>query len=211
MQWIGYLAATLVFCTFAMRTMVPLRIVAIGSNVAFIAYAAPLHLWPIAILHGLLLPMNALRLCQVRRMLAALRVAETEGIDVTPLLTLMEKHQHAAGVFLFRKGDAADCAYYILSGEIEFPERHAHLGPGHFFGEVGVFASRGVRTGSARCVSDVTLYAIRKRDLVAAYYSSPPLAMALIGLIADRMGDNLALADAALMPAGVHQAGGVTN
>jgi CRP/FNR family transcriptional regulator, cyclic AMP receptor protein len=198
MEWIGYLAATLVFCTFAMRTMVPLRVVAIGSNVAFVAYAAPLHLWPIVILHGLLLPMNVLRLREIRRMLALLRVAKTQAIDVAPLLAQVEKRRYTAGATLFRKGDAADCAYYVVSGEVEFPERHARLGPGHFFGEVGVFASRGVRTSSAQCVADTTLYRIRESDLVTAFYRSPPLAFALVRLIADRMGDNLELADEAL-------------
>jgi hypothetical protein len=35
----GWVAAVLVFSAFFMRTMIPLRIVAIASNVAFIAYA----------------------------------------------------------------------------------------------------------------------------------------------------------------------------
>jgi len=194
-----------VFCTFAMRTMVPLRLVAIGSNVAFIGYAAPLHLWPIVILHGLLLPMNVLRLREIRRMLAALRVAKTADIDVAPLLAQVEQRLYEAGATLFSKGDVADCAYYVVSGEVEFPERHARLGAGHFFGEVGVFASRGTRTSSARCVSDTTLYRIRESDLVAAFYRSPLLALALVRLIADRMGDNLARADEALDRSGVQQ------
>ena len=35
----GYIASALVFMTFYMRTMLPLRIAAMVSNVAFIAYA----------------------------------------------------------------------------------------------------------------------------------------------------------------------------
>ena len=35
---LGYLASTLVFATFWMRTMLPLRLVAIASNVAFAGY-----------------------------------------------------------------------------------------------------------------------------------------------------------------------------
>jgi len=44
---IGFLASALVLATFAMKDMVNLRIVAICSNVAFIAYALVLHLVPI--------------------------------------------------------------------------------------------------------------------------------------------------------------------
>ena len=35
---VGYCAASLVFLTFAMKTMIPLRIVGLASNVFFIAY-----------------------------------------------------------------------------------------------------------------------------------------------------------------------------
>ena len=34
----GYVASALVLATFWMRTMIPLRIVALGSNIAFIIY-----------------------------------------------------------------------------------------------------------------------------------------------------------------------------
>ena len=39
-QALGFLAAGLVLVTFGMRTMVPMRIAAIASNLAFIAYGA---------------------------------------------------------------------------------------------------------------------------------------------------------------------------
>jgi hypothetical protein len=202
MEWMGYVAAALVFCTFYMRTMLPLRWMAIASNVAFLTYAAPLHLWPIVILHGLLLPLNALRLRQLYRLLSNLRAARAQDIDVTQFLAHLAHREHAAGTVLFRAGDAGDCAYYIASGEVEIPERHTRLRAGQFFGEVGVFASHGKRTASAVCISAVTLYCIYERDLVAAFYQSPALAFALVRLIADRMGENLQLAERALASAG---------
>lgn len=65
MRWVevsGYIASSLVFLTFYMRRMVPLRSVALCSNVAFLTYAIALHLAPIAILHGALIPVNIVRL-----------------------------------------------------------------------------------------------------------------------------------------------------
>lgn len=53
----GFIAAGLVFSSFCMKTMIPLRSAALASNVAFLAYSVPLGLWPIAILHGALLPL----------------------------------------------------------------------------------------------------------------------------------------------------------
>jgi hypothetical protein len=50
-----------------MKDMVNLRIVAICSNLAFIAYALVLNLTPILVLHVILLPLNGLRLAQALR------------------------------------------------------------------------------------------------------------------------------------------------
>lgn len=58
----GYVASSLVFVTFYMRAMIPLRLVALCSNVAFIIYGGALHLLPIVILHGALIPVNIFRL-----------------------------------------------------------------------------------------------------------------------------------------------------
>ena len=60
----GYTASALVLLTFSMQSMRMLRVVAIGSNVSFIAYAVMADLRPILVLHALLLPMNILRLRQ---------------------------------------------------------------------------------------------------------------------------------------------------
>ena len=68
MVWVAWLAAALVFASFFMKTIVPLRTMAIASNLAFIAYA--LLGWgqgvfdkvlPILVLHGALLPLNLWR------------------------------------------------------------------------------------------------------------------------------------------------------
>jgi hypothetical protein len=45
-----------------MKGMVPLRAVALCSNVAFLIYAGTLHLAPIFILHAALIPINLRRL-----------------------------------------------------------------------------------------------------------------------------------------------------
>jgi hypothetical protein len=75
-RWVdlaGYVASSLVFLTFYMRGMVALRIVALCSNVAFLVYAGTLHLAPIFILHGALIPINVSRLfCALREHYAEL-------------------------------------------------------------------------------------------------------------------------------------------
>jgi hypothetical protein len=61
----GYLASLLVFLAFYMTAIVPLRAIALCSNVAFIVYGLGLDLVPVLALHLALLPVNAWRLWQV--------------------------------------------------------------------------------------------------------------------------------------------------
>jgi hypothetical protein len=63
----GYIASALVLLTFMTKDMRLLRIVAILSNVAFIAYGVLGSLAPIFVLHLLLLPLNVVRLKELQR------------------------------------------------------------------------------------------------------------------------------------------------
>jgi hypothetical protein len=63
---IGLFAAFLVLSTFWMQRMVALRVTAIASNLAFFAYGFLMDLYPILLLHALLLPLNLHRLNQLR-------------------------------------------------------------------------------------------------------------------------------------------------
>ena len=64
---LGFIASALVLLAFYKRRMIPLRAVALGSNVAFIAYGLALGLAPVWLLHAVLLPVNASRLTQALR------------------------------------------------------------------------------------------------------------------------------------------------
>jgi hypothetical protein len=64
---LGWLAAALVLATFCMHNMVALRLTAMASNLAFIAYGASAGIDPVLMLHMLLLPLNAWRLTQARQ------------------------------------------------------------------------------------------------------------------------------------------------
>jgi hypothetical protein len=64
---LGYLASLLVLAAFCMRAMVPLRVLSIMSNLAFIGYAVLAGVQPVLMLHAVLLPMNLWRLFEVAR------------------------------------------------------------------------------------------------------------------------------------------------
>jgi hypothetical protein len=63
---LGYAASCAVLATFLMRTMTPLRFVAILSNVLFLSYGYVEHIYPVFFLHVILLPINCWRLRSVR-------------------------------------------------------------------------------------------------------------------------------------------------
>jgi hypothetical protein len=73
----GYVASGLVLAACYMKDMIPLRLAALASNVAFIAYGLALGLTPIWLLHALLVPLNGYRLVEAARLRA--RSAACQG------------------------------------------------------------------------------------------------------------------------------------
>ncbi len=61
-DWVGIIAGLYVVLAFYSTDQMRLRRHAITSNVLFIAYALYLGLWPIVLLHSVLLPLNLKRL-----------------------------------------------------------------------------------------------------------------------------------------------------
>jgi hypothetical protein len=72
---LGYAASGLTLATFAQRTMLPMRVLAIGANVCFIGYGAMGMYMPVLALHLVLLPINLVRL----RTLWGLAKADMDG------------------------------------------------------------------------------------------------------------------------------------
>jgi hypothetical protein len=59
---LGYAASLAVLTTFLMRSMVPLRLIAILSNLLFVSYGYLADIHPVLLLHAALLPINIARL-----------------------------------------------------------------------------------------------------------------------------------------------------
>ncbi len=185
----AWVAALLVFSSFFMKTMIPLRVVAIASNVAFISYALLGlkygifgRVYPILVLHSALLPLNVVRLREIRRLIET--VNHASGSEVfDSLIPYMTKERRRKGEILFSKGDPADKLYLIGEGKVRFPEVEKQLLSGATFGEVGLFAPQGVRSVSAVCEVDCRLYAIARDKVLELYYQDPRFGFFLIRLV----------------------------
>ena len=70
MSWIdflGFAAALSVLASFSMSTILALRALALLSNVLFILYGLCAHIFPVLILHIILLPINSIKLSRTAR------------------------------------------------------------------------------------------------------------------------------------------------
>lgn len=200
----GYLAAVAVFLAFSMKTMLSLRLVAIASNMAFITYGLTAHLMPILLLHGLLLPLNVVRLIQIQRFArVAAKVAEvapgTERFDW--MIVIGDRRRYDDGAHLFTRGDRADRLFVIVDGQVRLPELGRTLGPGSMFGEIGLFASDGLRTASAVADGPVSVAEISERRVRELFFNNPRFAYELVRLITGRMTARLVEAEQNALPA----------
>jgi CRP/FNR family cyclic AMP-dependent transcriptional regulator len=192
----AWVAAILVFSSFFMKTMIPLRMVAITSNAAFVTYALLGlkygifgRVYPILVLHSSLLPLNVLRLRQIKRLINAVNAAgKSETFEC--LIPYMRNETHAKGEVLFSKGDAADKLYVIEEGSVFFPELGKRLSEGAVFGEVGLFAPQSVRSLSAVCDDDCRLYTITKDRVLELYYQNPRFGFFLIRMVSALVQDD---------------------
>jgi CRP/FNR family transcriptional regulator, cyclic AMP receptor protein len=115
-EGIGYLASLLVFCTFYMKTIIALRGVAIASNLAFMTYGLAGGLYPVFVLHVVLLPLNCLRLHQMQHLIRKVRTAARGDLSTESLIPLMTRQRFPKGDVLFRMGDRASSMCLVLSG-----------------------------------------------------------------------------------------------
>lgn len=190
MLWInlaGYAASSMVLATFCMKTMRPLRILALASNVLFAVYAFCGGLYPVLILHVVLFPINLARLVQLQRLTRRVAAAATGDLSMADLLPFMHQRRVRAGETLFRKGDVADRLYYIDRGMAEITELGISLGAGEIFGEIGIFAPDRRRTASVVAATDCELYDLSEAKARELYFQNPSFGFAVLRLITMRL------------------------
>jgi hypothetical protein len=182
---VGYCASLLVFCAFYMKAMIPLR--AIASNIAFVAYGAGRRLYPVLILHAVLLPLNCLRLLQLQRLSRRVREVWRGDRCLADFTPLMARQRFKPGQVLFRRGDPARSLFVVLDGSVHVVELGIVLGPGALVGEIGVFAPDGCRTGTVVCEADVEIGSIDSDTVFRLYSQNPTFGLYLTRLVVQRM------------------------
>ncbi len=199
-ELIGYAAAVCVFVTFYMKTMVPLRIAGIVSNVLFIAYAYDLPAYPVLILHLTLLPLNIIRLRQMLTLIRQIEEATKDDGNMNWVKPFSSVQNVRAGELLFREGAPAREMFFVVSGRFWVRERQVAIEPGEVFGELGLLNSDQARTASVECTEDGQLLRISYDQVKQLYVQDPKFGFYFLHLVSKRLFHNLSIASQQSVP-----------
>jgi CRP-like cAMP-binding protein len=188
----GYLAAFLVFLTFYMKTMIPLRVIGICSNCAFIIYGYLGGLYPVLILHVILLPLNSLRLHEMMQLTRQVREATHGDLNMDWLKPFSSTRWAKSGDVLFRKGDAADAMLFVVSGRYRLSEIGVDILSGQVVGELGLMAPDHSRTQSLECIEDGEILQITYEQVKQLYYQNPRFGFYFLQLTTRRLFGDIA-------------------
>ncbi|MBO6675489.1 MAG: cyclic nucleotide-binding domain-containing protein [Rhizobiales bacterium] len=188
---IGWMASAITIATYAMNTMVPLRVLAMVSSVLFIAYAMMLQLWPLLVMEAILLPINGFRLWQILSLRGRLEaMSEDDQPDFSVVRRYGKKRRFQAGTQVFEKGDAVDKFYLLETGRVLIEELETELSEGSIFGEIAFFTVGSRRTASARCLEDVLVYELDKERFMRLQFEDPSFGLAVMRIVTSRLISN---------------------
>ncbi len=186
------LAALLVIVSAFVRTMIPLRWLAVGSNLGFIVYGLAHPNLLMVALHAVLLPVNLWRVQQMvrltRRVTASAANPQQMALWLRPY---MRSRLYKAGTLIFERGALADRLYFLAAGQVALPEVGRTLAAGQMFGEIAFFAPDRRRSSSARCVGDCMVMSIDEDTFKQLVYQNPDFGLAVVRLIAGRLSQDV--------------------
>jgi len=119
------IGAVFFVATLLMRTIVPLRIAALISNVFFIGYGVLSNSINAIFVYCLLLPINSVRLYQMIRLIRKARVSAQGDLSMNWLKPFMIRRTYRKGDVLFRKGGTANEMFFTVTRKT-FGDRTRH-------------------------------------------------------------------------------------
>jgi len=193
---LALLGAICFVATLLMRTIVPLRIAAIISDVFFVSYAVLANSVTTFILYVLLLPINIFRLYQMVKLVKRAREAADGGLSMDWLKPFMTRRKYHKDDVLCRRGDAANEMLYVVTGKFRVTEIGVELGPGRMVGELGFLSPKNRRTQTVECVEDSEVLTITYDKLLELYFQNPDFGYYFLRLSSERLLENIARLEA---------------
>ena len=184
--------------TLLMRTIVPLRISAIFSDVFFVGYAVLAHSVTTFILYNLLLPINLIRLYQMVKLIRKARASAHGDLSMDWLKPFMIRRKYRKNQMLFHKGDAAKEMLYVVTGKFCVTEIGVELGAGRILGELGFLSPKNRRTQTVKCIEEGEVLTITYDKLLEIYFQNPDFGYYFLRLSSERLLENIARLEAVI-------------
>lgn len=177
--------------TLLVRTIVPLRVIGIISNVFFIAYGALAGSMATFFLYLLSLPINAIRLRQMLTLVKKARVSAQGDLSMDWLRPFMTPRKYHQGDVLFHKGDPANEMFLTITGKFLVSEIGIELPPGRMMGELGFVDPKNRRTQTVECIENGDVLTITYEKLLELYFQNPEFGYYFLRLTTERLMQNI--------------------
>jgi len=184
--------------TLLMRTMVPLRISAIISNMCFVGYSILANSISTLLLYILLAFINFVRLYQMLKLVKKARVSAQGDLSMEWLKPFMHRRNYRRGDVLFLKGDPANEMFFTASGKFLVKEIGIELPAGRIVGELGFLSPKNRRTQTVECVETGEVLTITYDKLLEIYFQNPEFGYYFLRLSSDRLLQNIASLEATI-------------
>ena len=187
----GLFASIFVIATYTMRTMIPLRVFGIITNVILIVISLVTRHYPTLVLHAVLLPLNAYRLHQMLQLLRDVKKSVNGDLSMDWLKPFMTERRCIAGEALFYKDEKAEDMFYIVSGRYRLVESGIDLPTGAIVGELGLVSPSNARTQTLECIADGTILSVSYRQVEELYVQNPEFGFYFLKLASARLFQNI--------------------
>ena len=177
--------------TLLMQTMVPLRIANMAGCTFFVAFGALSGNVATFLLYLLLLPINAVRLRQMRNLIKKARIATESDTSMEWLRPFMTERRYRRGDTLCKKDDAADEMFLTITGRYLVTEIGVELPPGRIVGELGFLTPNKQRTATVECIEDGQVLTITYEKLLEIYFQNPQFGYYFLVLTSQRLLENI--------------------
>ena len=176
--------------TLLMQRMVPLRVANMIGCTFFTISGALSGSVATFLLYLLLLPINAVRLRQMLKLVKKARNATQGDMSMEWLKPFMTERRYRRGDRLFRKGDEAAEMFLTVTGKFLVKEIGVELPPGSIMGELGFLTPNNRRTMTIECIEDGQVLTITYERLLEIYFQNPQFGYYFLVLTSQRLLDN---------------------
>ncbi|MGA7997554.1 MAG: cyclic nucleotide-binding domain-containing protein [Bradyrhizobium sp.] len=184
-------ASVFVVATISMRTMIPLRVFAILTNIVLISTAIPSHNYLVIVVQSVVLVLNSYRLHQMLQLIRDVKKSVNSDLSMEWLKPFMTERKCSAGEMLFYKDEKAEDMLYIVSGRFRLVESGIELPVGAIVGELGMLSPSKVRTQSLECIEAGMILSVSYIKVEELYVQNPAFGFYFLRLASARLFENI--------------------